>query len=110
MEQLFDDFLGDSTQQASSRGAMLAPRMDVSEDEHEIHVCAEMPGTAPDKVSVTLDDDVLTIRGEREQDRGTPVHATTTWSSAAGACSSARCVCRLPWIRTRSRHVSSTAC
>ena len=39
--------------------------MDVSETENEIRVRAELPGVTEKDVEVTLDDDVLTIRGEK---------------------------------------------
>jgi HSP20 family protein len=68
MEQLFDNVRGPSS--ASAGGATVeAPRMDISEDDKEIRVIAEMPGATPDNVEVIIDDDVLTIRGERAQER-----------------------------------------
>jgi len=71
MEQLFDNVLREPPQRGPGRGTVVAPRMDVSEDDKEIKVTAEMPGATPDNISVTIDDDVLTIQGEREQERET---------------------------------------
>ena len=72
MEHLFDNVLSGPSQASTSGAAtIVAPRMDISEDDKEIKVVAEMPGTTPDKLEVSIDDDVLTIRGEREQERET---------------------------------------
>jgi HSP20 family protein len=72
MEQLFDNALRAPTERPAASGAaanVIAPRMDVTEDEQEIRISAEMPGATPDNVEVTLHDDMLTIRGERQQEK-----------------------------------------
>ena len=71
MGQLFDNVLREPSQGGVGRATVVAPRMDVSEDDKEIKITAEMPGATPDNISVTVDDDVLTLRGEREQERET---------------------------------------
>lgn len=71
MEQLFDNASRGGTVQEQGAGTVVAPRMNVGEDEREIKISAEMPGIKPENVSVTVDDDVLTIRGEREVERET---------------------------------------
>jgi HSP20 family protein len=72
MNRLFDDvFRGVPT--AGSRGGsgseFVPAHMDVSETENEIRICAELPGVNQDDVDVTLEDDVLTIRGEKKLER-----------------------------------------
>jgi HSP20 family protein len=47
----------------------LVPHMDVSETATELRISAELPGVADDDVEVTLNDDVLTIRGEKKFER-----------------------------------------
>jgi HSP20 family protein len=47
-------------------GQLLTAHMNVSETENEIRITAELPGVNQDDVEVTLDDDVLTIRGEKK--------------------------------------------
>ena len=69
MEQLFDGVMRGGAAQEGSAGTVVAPRIDVSEEDREIRITAELPGMKPDDVSVTIDDDVLTIRAEREQER-----------------------------------------
>jgi HSP20 family protein len=72
MNRLFDDvFRGVPT--AGSRGVpggdFVTAHMDVSETENEVRICAELPDVSQDDVEVSLDDDVLTIRGEKKLER-----------------------------------------
>jgi HSP20 family protein len=71
MEQLFDNVGGSSGEAAADGGNILAPRMDISEDEQSFRIVAEMPGARPEDVEVIVDDDVLTVRAERTQERET---------------------------------------
>ncbi|MFC7557172.1 Hsp20/alpha crystallin family protein [Pseudoroseomonas wenyumeiae] len=48
---------------------LLAPHMDVSETDGEIRIQAEMPGVTEQDIDVSLNQDVLTIRGEKKQER-----------------------------------------
>jgi HSP20 family protein len=71
MEQLFDNVGGTPGEAVPGGGNILAPRMDVSEDEQSFKIVAEMPGARPEDVEVTVEADVLTIRAERTQERET---------------------------------------
>jgi HSP20 family protein len=64
MDRLFDRVLG-STGTAS---ALWAPPVDVRELDDEIQVCVELPGIRPDDVSVTVENGMLTISGEKRQE------------------------------------------
>ncbi len=44
------------------------PRVDVVESDHEFTVHAELPGLNKDDIKVTLEDNVLTIEGERKHE------------------------------------------
>lgn len=67
MNRLFDDALrGLDSSGAGVFAGMDAPRMNVSENDDEIEVEAELPGVAEQDVRVELADDVLTIRGEKK--------------------------------------------
>jgi len=68
VNRLFDDVVrgaGRPMPSTGQGGLMAPPHMDVSETENEIRICAELPGVSQDDVEVTLDDNVLTIRGEK---------------------------------------------
>lgn len=45
------------------------PAVEVSETDSSIQVTAELPGVAKEDVSVDLDDNVLTIRGEKKEEK-----------------------------------------
>ncbi|HZH28765.1 MAG TPA: Hsp20/alpha crystallin family protein [Azospirillaceae bacterium] len=81
MNRLFDDimrgFPAAVPDPTAPNPAMLTPSMDVSETDREIKVCADLPGVSPDDVEVTLEGDMLTIRGERKaatEDKGENWH------------------------------------
>lgn len=77
MNRLFDDVLqggrapsGAYGGQGSSQGEMLlAPHMDVTETDKELRIDAELPGVSEKDIAVELNEDVLTIRAEKKQDR-----------------------------------------
>jgi HSP20 family protein len=68
IDRLFEDFtrglsiLGPDDE---SRQPGLMPSMDVAETDKEIVITAELPGLERKDVEVTLENDVLTIRGEK---------------------------------------------
>jgi HSP20 family protein len=68
MNRLFDDVFrggGLPAAEGQSGSALLAPQIDVSETGNELRIYAELPGVKEDGIDVTLDGDVLTIRGEK---------------------------------------------
>ncbi len=67
-DELFDDLLR-STPTRFELGSF-SPRVDISEDEHNVYIQAELPGVNKEDVKVTISEDrVLTIRGEKKQER-----------------------------------------
>lgn len=48
-----------------------APAVDIHEEKDRFLVRADIPGVDPSEVEVTLDEGVLTIRGERHEERDT---------------------------------------
>jgi len=47
----------------------ITPRLDVTEDDKGFHVSVELPGMSDKDVAVTADDRVLTIRGEKKEEK-----------------------------------------
>ena len=79
MDRLFDDFFSapmwprfPMMAPASMLEVVVTPQIEVSETDKEVMVTAELPGIDPSKVDVSLVDDVLTIRGEKEQRKQSP--------------------------------------
>lgn len=50
-------------------GANWVPPVSVEERDHEIHLTAELPGMNDDSVEITLENNVLTISGEKREAR-----------------------------------------
>jgi len=46
-----------------------SPKLEVSDSDKEIVISAELPGLDEKSVEVTLEDDVLTIKGEKKEER-----------------------------------------
>ena len=71
MDRLFDTFMGGLPTFPSmfgpsgGRGLALAPSLDVKETEQEIVVEAELPGLEEKDISLTMQNGVLTIQGEK---------------------------------------------
>jgi HSP20 family protein len=63
----FDQF-GPFPSLAASRGNWGWPNVEVSETDKEVRVTVELPGLEEKDVEVTLDDDVLTLRGEKRSE------------------------------------------
>lgn len=75
---LFENFMAPFA--ASNRMADLlrAPEADVVERENEIGVMLEMPGMKPEDINIDLDNNVLTISGEKHEER-TEGDERSTW-------------------------------
>jgi HSP20 family protein len=76
MNRLFDDvFRGTALPTASGSqgqgdiGNFVNASMNVSETDKEIRITAELPGVSEQDIDVSMDDDVLTIRGEKKFER-----------------------------------------
>lgn len=44
------------------------PRIDISEDDNNINVVAEIPGVKKENLKITLQDNILTIEGEKKKE------------------------------------------
>jgi HSP20 family protein len=65
---MFDQLFG-NVGTRSSASLMRAPETDVVETEREIRVQVEMPGLKRDNIEVDVENNVLTIRGEKREER-----------------------------------------
>jgi HSP20 family protein len=66
MDRLFDRFFEPSWAEVPALGDFM-PALDMTEGKDAITVKAELPGVEPKDVAVSLEGDVLTIKGEKEQ-------------------------------------------
>lgn len=70
INRLFDNFFEGGSQDDGSFGlSMWTPAVDIAEHDNEYLVKVELPGIAKDDVKITLESNVLTIRGEKKQEK-----------------------------------------
>ncbi len=70
MDRLFEEVSRSfGLPRAAGGGAVLVPRVDVKETEGAVVVQAELPGVELGDVEIEFADGVLTIRGEKKQER-----------------------------------------
>jgi HSP20 family protein len=67
MNRLFDEFFGERRTEAVE-GAWL-PAVDVSETDTELVIRAELPGLTHDNIELNLQDNVLSLKGEKKQEQ-----------------------------------------
>src|SRR5262249_36971069 len=62
VDSLFEDWFG------RSMGGVLAPRLDIAEDEKAVTLTAELPGVKEGDIEVSIAGDQLTIKGEKRSE------------------------------------------
>jgi len=68
MNRLFSDFWIEPFSGLAEWAPSFTPMVDVSEDDKEVRVSAELPGMDEKDIDVTVTDSMLTIRGEKKQE------------------------------------------
>ena len=74
----FEDFFGRPGNGGRMSNLLRAPEADVVETEKDIQVSLEMPGMKADEIDIGLENNVLTIAGEKHQQR-TEEDERNTW-------------------------------
>jgi len=71
VNRVFDDFWGESWLEPrhEAGAAGFWPQVDVTETDKEIKVCAEIPGVDAKDIDVSVEDGMLTIKGEKKYER-----------------------------------------
>ena len=69
IDQIFGTVFGNGARAANGGSLMRAPDTDVIETEREIRVVTEMPGLRRENIEVDVENNVLTIRGEKREER-----------------------------------------
>jgi HSP20 family protein len=67
VDRLFEDFTR-SLGMHGTQGFNLVPSIDVTENEKKIEITAEMPGLERKDVEISVEDNLLTIRGEKKNE------------------------------------------
>lgn len=67
--RLFEDVFREFDDTRDGLGGILAPSIDVVQDEQQVRITAELPGVKEDDIDVSVDGDVLTLRAEKRVER-----------------------------------------
>jgi HSP20 family protein len=62
--RIFHDFFGRTNQESNL--TTWAPAVDIFENEHELVVKADLPAVKPEELDIRVENNILTIRGERK--------------------------------------------
>lgn len=68
VENMFEDFFAPSLLSRGDTGALVSPRLNVSENEKAFEIEAEMPGVAKEDVKVAIDNRRISIEGEAKRE------------------------------------------
>jgi len=69
MDNLFDRFFDRRPFAGEGTVSLWRPVLDVSETPKQVVVKAELPGVDPKEIDISLHDNILTLRGERKQEK-----------------------------------------
>jgi HSP20 family protein len=69
MNRMFDDFFGDFGRGGLEAASRFMPQIEIAETDEQIRVTAELAGLDEKDVEITLHDNVVTIKGEKKQQR-----------------------------------------
>ena len=68
MEGVFNRFFGPASNGDRAAKYVWSPRVDMTETDKAIELLADLPGVDPKDVDITLEDGVLTVKGEKKEE------------------------------------------
>ena len=71
MNRLFEDTVSGQPEGRELAGSSWTPAVDIYETEHEIVLSAEIPGIDENDIEIKLEDNTLTLKGERKFEKET---------------------------------------
>ncbi len=69
VNRVFDHFFGRDPLETSYRRSAWEPSVDIGESEEDFLVTADLPGLTKDDVKISYEDGVITLRGEKKQEK-----------------------------------------
>ena len=86
LDRLFDDiWRGIGIARAANEGGDFAPRVDISETDEEYRVTAELPGLEEKDFEISLEGDVLTLKGEKKSEHEAKGEGYTYVETSSGS-------------------------
>lgn len=87
VDQVFNGLLSERALGAGAPVAAWTPRVDVKEEENRFVIHADVPGVDPKDIEITLEDGVLTLKGERKSETQSEKDGWTRVERVAGSFS-----------------------
>ena len=87
VDQVFNGLLSERGLAAGAPVAAWTPRVDVKEEENRFVIHADVPGVDPKDIEITLEDGVLTLKGERKSETQSEQDGWTRVERVAGSFS-----------------------
>lgn len=69
INRLFDEFFQTTPSRIGLLEGVWSPATDITENDEEVVVRFELPGVSPEDVHISVTDNVLTIKGEKKEER-----------------------------------------
>jgi HSP20 family protein len=69
MDRVWDSFFGERSITKTGEVGEWLPSLDIAETKNDIVVKAEIPGMDPKDIDISLTNDILTIKGEKKQEK-----------------------------------------
>ena len=84
MNRLFHDSFGEGREEALTTTAF-APPVDVYEDEHNVMLKIEVPGIEEKDIDVRIENNTMTVHGERKFEKEEKDETIAVWSCSMAA-------------------------
>ncbi|MDO5576660.1 MAG: Hsp20/alpha crystallin family protein [Fibrobacter sp.] len=82
---IFDDFFNEPFVSANRELTGFIPKVDIVEDKERYIVKADIPGMNKDDINIFVDDDILTISGEKQEEYKKDIDGYTHLERASGS-------------------------
>jgi HSP20 family protein len=69
INRMFESLLDQGSDSGTVSPGMLAPALDVHQDDETIEITAKLPGVKEEDIDLSVEDGVLTLRGEKQSER-----------------------------------------
>ena len=69
MDRMFEDFTREWRLPTGAGHGFLTPKVDLVETDTGIELTAELPGLAPEDIALDIEDDTLTLKAERREEK-----------------------------------------
>lgn len=69
INRIFDEFMGRRSKEGTLMKSEWVPAVDIQEDNEKILITADLPGMKKENISVKVENNTLTISGERKEEK-----------------------------------------